>query len=97
MRKEELKQLAIDKLVPEAFAAKKYSYYLWMCMIQQWLRDVYDFHVIIEPMSSGRYGSNILANHLIDESYKEEDFFNTYEEALEDALIALLKEIKILN
>lgn len=101
MRKEELKALAEQKGVPANLANKKYSYYLWMCLVQQWLREEHEIYIeIIHLLTED--GIDIFGFEVSDKttdiifmSIHNDLLFSTYNEALEDALIAGLKEVKV--
>lgn len=99
-RKEELIVLAEAKGA-KPFKNIKYSYYLYLCILQQWLRDMHGMDAFVEPLVQGNsritncYGSNLVFSKAVDEhgAYKDTDIFTTYEEALEDAVLEGLKEI----
>lgn len=99
-KKEELIQLAIDKGATN-YKTQKYSYYLWMCTIQKWLREQHNIDIMIQPLLSENkellYGSNVYSETFeeTDSEYKTSDIFESYELALEDALVEGLKEVKV--
>ena len=72
---------------------KNYDY-LYMCLLQKWLRDNHEIHIKVEL---DVYALYYLTSILIDtyRSWKKIDtMFRTYEEALQEALILALNEIE---
>jgi len=77
-------------------------------LLQKWLREEHDMHILIEPFYDGddvmtaplKFISTIFYTReeqvakTIDEKPKDSDIFNSYENALEDALFESLKLIK---
>lgn len=78
----------------EAEWSNKPFYYLWMCELQEWLRDVYDIWVIVDFEDDSEelyvYARNKNGNHLFD-IYKN-NF--SYKEMLEIGLYEALNLIK---
>lgn len=78
----------------------EFSYYLWMCELQKWLRDSHKLIVQIESiwgdkeMKTIEYESWVMyryfENHLPNE---EPDIFKTYESALEFGLTQALDKL----
>lgn len=96
MRKEELIQLAENRGFPR-YKTIKYGYYLYLCILQQMLRDSihYNINVYAEKLENDKFGatSQELDRPVPVEGYtdwEEKDYFDTYEEALEDGIITTL-------
>lgn len=85
-----------DLILPEKLKYKKtkYSYYLWLCTVQKWLRDTHSLHMWIDNLPDGKYGSNNDSSiYLIDVEYTENDIFDTYEGAMEDSILYAFKQV----
>ena len=109
-RKEELKKLARDikfesKIFADEFghsSKEPLRYYLWMCELQKWLRDVHNIHIdivltIIDSEKGWGYGVSVTKFEFVNDDMVMIDLFNdyadTYEEILEIGLTELLKLI----
>lgn len=100
--KQELIELAIKhKFIPKNLSISwKEDYYLWMCELQQWLREVHNIYVVcnlfitdLEQKGADYY---LFCYDLNNKSVIEDfiDNFVSYEEALETGLLEALKLIK---
>lgn len=73
------------------------KYYLWMCRLQQWLRDKHECIIVILPFlledESLTYEYTNYSNHIQEELDHGDGPFDTYEIALEAALISAVKLI----
>lgn len=70
-------------------------YYLWMCELQEWLREKYDINIGIEYYNSTKtYQYTIIHYHEKWDFYKGIIYYNTYEKALQKGLLEALKLIK---
>ena len=70
----------------------EHSDYLWMCLLQKWLRDEHEIHITPYFRSEGNYSAFIFnkkATAAMETINKE-----TYEQALEEALI---KSLTLIN
>lgn len=72
-------------------------FYLWMCELQQWLRDKHECVIVIIPFLLDNGGITYEYTNYstqVDEELDHGDGpFETYEKALEAALISALKQI----
>ena len=70
-------------------------YYLWMCELQQWLREKYEIIIVILPFTLENrditYEYTNYSNKVEEELDHGDGPFDTYEVALEAALISALK------
>ena len=80
----------------EAKYSNKDFYYLWMCELQKWLREVHKIHIAILPKI---LPNNEIKYYSFRGKIKKDwtELFNTYEEALEEALKQVLILIKEKN
>ena len=101
----ELTQLANKKgFFPENLTIGwKEDYYLWMCSLQKWLREVYNIHVCVDlSCITFEDGNNkwfyriddVITNDYLEHSEDENLQFNKFEEALEIGLLKALQLIK---
>ena len=67
------------------------SYYLWICELQKWLRDVQKIDIIIDVSTFGETYSSFIPNFIRGDWRSGE--CNSYEQALEAGLIEGLKLI----
>lgn len=78
----------------------KEHYYLWMCELQKWLREIHNIHVCVDISLLKEWYVNIynIQNKPseFEQTYEllNEINFKTYEEALEQGLYQALKLIK---
>lgn len=106
--KEELRQAAIEKGFVPQFPGiygtadspvkeyrKKLNEYLWMCELQQWLRDKHLLHIVISPSFGyvicrleSIYGGKETPTT---QPLPTQQGFNSYELALETGLLEALK------
>jgi hypothetical protein len=72
-------------------------FYLWMCELQQWLRDKHECIIVILPFlledESITYEYTNYSTQVQEELDHGDGPFNMYETALEAALISALKSI----
>ena len=71
---------------------EKRKHYLWMCELQQYIRKTYGIDIVIIP-NVIRYEYVIYYKYPL-KAERNIYFFETYEEALETALVRLIKLIK---
>jgi len=72
--------------VSDGGITEKLLYYLWLCELQKWIREVHEIHINIDrSYERGFY----LYEYFIDKNYQEFGF-KTYEEALEEGLLTAL-------
>jgi len=110
MKKQELIKLATDKgFISKAIgksvdskSIEKDFYYLWMCELQKWLRDVHKIHVSLfadydrKDITYNTYWNCnvILLNWGDDREHRIvkpiREFYNSYESALEEGLFQAL-------
>ena len=71
---------------------EKKKHFLWMCEFQQWIRNTFNIDIVIVPNTLGyeyviyyRYPPKVERNR---------DFFQTYEETLQVALVKVIKLIR---
>lgn len=97
-----LRKLAIRKgfnLVPslEFKNVSQYHYYIWMCKLQKWLREVHEIHTELDVHSASKPEKFTYSVSILPKSYGtwiRIGEFLTYEEALEKGLYEALKLIK---
>lgn len=95
----ELAQLANEKgFIPENLTISwKEDYYLWVCSLQKWLREVHNILVIINPSRSEDEGK---LDCFIYDLYENGEYFHSsrdyknYEASLEAGLLNALQLIK---
>jgi hypothetical protein len=87
----------IGKSVEHKYTEKDF-YYLWLCELQKWLKDKHNIHISIDWNIDlkGNYCFMIdtLDKFCIYDGYKNQNYFNTYEECLE---FALEKALNLIN
>ena len=92
-KKEGFESKIIGKSVEAKYSNKDF-YYLWMCELQQWLRDIYKIHITITSVSQESWMYRITKpGQKLSEGLYGEDFYN-HEEAQEEALLESLKRIR---
>ena len=93
--KEELIKLAkekgfisdiIGKSVEAEYSTKDF-YYLWMCELHKWLREVHNIHIEVKHTLINEYSSYVNGEVIY-------IHFKSYEQALEEGIKAALKLIK---
>jgi hypothetical protein len=70
----------------EAKYSNKDFYYLWMCELQKWLREVHGIHIQITTDDGIDFGWCLNVINSPEDSGYWRYFFKTYEEALEESL-----------
>ena len=103
--KEQLIQLAEEKGFKDSFVAHdNYGYLLnidiqylfWMTALQKHLRELHNVHIVtyvFKPEDTLKYCCDIISDKF-EEDLEDDQDFNTYEEALEQALFQALQLIK---
>lgn len=71
---------------------EKKKHYLWMCELQQWIRNIYNIDIMIISNTLG-YEYIIHYRYPL-KAVRNRDFFQTYEETLQTGLIKVIKLIK---
>lgn len=73
---------------------------LWLTELQKWFREIHDIHVEISVGGKFDSDNNIYESSIVyswceesDEDWLPENTFDTYEEALEDAIVGAFKAL----
>ena len=70
---------------------ERLKYYLWLCELQKWLRDVHNIHIVIwHNTSTNKHRVDFIT--LVDETIIDNmGEFNSYEVALHTSLLKVLE------
>lgn len=87
---------------PDMGELEQVLYYLWLCELQKWLREVHKIDIMImpweeEPGCIVTYQYHVLSDHSdekYDDKYILENNYDTYEKSLE---IGLQESLKLIN
>lgn len=74
--------------------------FLWLCELQNWLKNTHNIILVIAPIYEDNTHSKIKFWYYIqgiDDESDDEVFYNTWEEALEEGLIESIKLLKRCN
>lgn len=92
--KDELISFEIAKLAKEkgfkgsnSVSINTTYYYLWLCELQKWIRDIYKINIIINFCDDDTWEASLQTDNFPEkESDKDTPEFYTYEDCLENAL-----------
>ena len=71
---------------------EKKKHFLWMCEFQQWIRNTFNIDIVIIPNTLGY--EYVIYYRYPPKAERNRDFFQTYEETLQVALIKVIKLIR---
>ena len=71
---------------------EKKKHFLWMCEFQQWIRNTFNIDIVIIPNTLGY--EYVIYYRYPPKAERNRDFFQTYEETLQVALVKVIKLIR---
>lgn len=71
---------------------EKEKHFLWMCEFQQWIRNTFNIDIVIIPNTLGY--EYVIYYRYPPKAERNKDFFQTYEGALQVALVKVIKLIR---
>ena len=83
-------KIFVDKYEHEFARVVESDDYLWMCLLQKWLRDVHFLNIVIDYNQG--FGWVYAIKHM-DRKHDIGNFVQTYEQALEEALTKAMELI----